>query len=405
MKRFAVLTGLEIKKSVKTMPRLIVGAVLLLIIVFSIALFANGLLNEKPEFDEESKISIGVVCYDDSAIMDMAKNMLGSIKTIKENLNLIFTYEDEAMDNLEKGNYMAVIVIPDKAVEHIISGKNTPIDVVFPENAGYEAAIFKELADAAVNLLASSQAGIYSVYDFYGDNYRRLYIAPALERLNARYIKTVILREDFFKNTTVVATGKLDVMEYYMVSGMVLFMFLFGINSITFTESYRREIINALCNSKVGVLKQTIARFTGTFCIYAAFVMPITAAAGMIGNLSPERLLLMICAMVPVVMVVSSVILLIQILIPHKPSAVLVIFLISVFQGFVTGGFIPEVMLPKAVGSIGKITPAYYMIEQIRIVYMGEMGIVVNTIILLLISAAVLVLASLGMNIYKGNRR
>ena len=63
---------------------------------------------------------------------------------------------------------MAVLIrIPENTVKSIMNGENQPIEIEFPENSGYEAAVFKECADAAVQLLASAQAGIYTIYDFY----------------------------------------------------------------------------------------------------------------------------------------------------------------------------------------------------------------------------------------------
>lgn len=404
MKRFAVLIGLELKKSVKTLPKLMAGAVILLIIIFSIAFFANGLLNEKQEKKDSDKISIGVVCYDESKMMDLAKGILMGTKSVTDNINLVFVDEKAATEGLYSGKYMAVMVIPDEAIKHIISGKNTPIEIRFPENAGYEAAVFKEIADAAVNLLAASQAGVYSVYDFYNENNRKDYIKPALDRLNDRYIKTVLLREKFFRNTTVVATGELEVMEYYLISGLILFMFLFGINSITFRENYKKDIINTLCNNGVGVLKQTFAGFTGMFLMYMVFVLPVMAAIGITLHMETDMIIRLIPAIVPAVSAVCAIILLVQTMFPHKPSAVLITFMLAVYQSFVTGGLIPEIMLPEIVKKAGRFTPAYYMIEQIRIVYMKEKGICENSIILLIITAAVLGVAAAVMKYYRESR-
>ena len=387
MKRFKILIGLEIKKSVKLLPKLTPGAVLMLLTVFVIALGAKGLLNEKKEISEESRIKIGVVCYDDSRMMELAKKVLTSTKSITESINLIFMGEEEAEEMLGKNQLMAVMVIPEDAIRNIISGENTPIEVRFPKNAGYEAAAFKEIGDAAAGMLASAQAGIYSVYDFYKENNRRLYIDDALDRLNERYIKTVLLRENFFDNTSVVATGDLTVMEYYCVSGLVLFLFLFGINGITFMEGYKKETTAALMHSGIGIYKQLAARLIGIVSIYGIFSVIIIAGAAAAEAISIDMAFRLIPALLPVIMSAAALILLVRVCIANKFAAVIAVFFGTVFQGFVTGSFIPEIMLPEAVNSIGRYTPAYYMIKQIKDVYMGNEGIISNTVILLGIAA------------------
>lgn len=391
MRRFAVLTGLEIKKSMCTFPKLLVGAVLVFIIVLAVGYTAEGILNEKPELTEEMRPKLGIVCRDDSWIMEQARAAITSLKSVKNSVSIVFEEDEEtAMERMKEGGYMAVIVIPENAVKDIMSGKNTPMQIYFPPNAGYEAAALAEVADAAVRMLASAQAGVYSVYDFYQENYRDRYIDEALDRLNERYIKTVLLRERFFENNTVVATGDLDVMDYYIISGIVFFLFLFGMNSLAFMQDYRPEITALLKQNGIGAGRQVLARFAGIFCMYVAIQSILTAAIRLSGGVSTAAALKLLAAMLPVSCAAASVVLLLQVYVKHKSSAVILMFLLAVFQGFVTGGFIPQIMLPQAVASVGRLTPAYYMIRQFKIVYLEGDGLAANSAILLIITASVL---------------
>ena len=164
MKRFGIYTRLEIKKSVKLLPKLLIGTALLLITVTVMAMAANDILGDNTDSekgqDNKAFIDIGVVCKDDSWIMELAKGMLLGNKKIASVVNLKFTDYDDGMKGLEENAYMAVVIIPENAVDDIISGENTPFQVIFPKNAGYEAAAIREVADSAVKLLASAQAGI-----------------------------------------------------------------------------------------------------------------------------------------------------------------------------------------------------------------------------------------------------
>lgn len=395
MKRFKTFTALEIKKSVKILPKLLIGTVLLLLIVTAIANLANNLLGEKEENESsEAFVDIGVVCLDDSWIMDIAKGMLLGNKKITGVVNLEFTNYDKAMEGLEENTYMAVVIIPENAVDDIISGDNTPFQVIFPKNAGYEAAAIKEVADSAVNLLASAQAGVYSVYDFYGEYNRKWYRAGAIGRLNERYIDAVLELEDFFKDTTVVATGDLDITEYYILSGIILFMLLFGMNSLTFMEDYKKEIIIALEQSGVTIGRQIVSRFLGIFCVYGIVSSVIVVGAGILARMGVWMTIKLLLGMIPVIMTASAIVLLVQVAVRYKPAAIMTMFLISVFQSFVTGGFIPQMMLPKVVEAVGKFTPAYYMLRELSVIYLKGDGILINTVMLLLITALLLALAA-----------
>lgn len=398
MKRFRILTGLEIKKSVKTLPKLLIGTVLLLLTVAAIAITANNILgktedNEKNE-SSEAFVDIGVVCMDDSWIMELAKGMLLGNKKITSVVNLRFTDYDKAMKGLEENEYMAVVIIPENAVDDIISGDNTPFQVIFPKNAGYEAAAIREVADSAVKLLASAQAGIYSIYDFYGEYNHKRSRAGAIKRLNERYIDAVLGLEDFFRDTTVVATGDLDIPEYYTLSGIILFIMMFGMNSLAYIEDYKKEIIAALEQNGVTIAKQTISRFLGILCVYGIVSTVIVAAIGIGAKLGVLMTIKLFLGMIPVLMTASAMVLLVQAAVRYKPAAIMTMFLISVFQAFVTGGFIPQMMLPEIIEKIGKCTPAYYMLREFSIIYLEGSGIMLNTIILLLITIILLTLTS-----------
>ncbi len=397
MKRFVVLLQLEIKKSIKAMPKLLIGAIIMTFIVIGIAVGANSLLNDKPDESKENRIKVGVVSYDDSKMMNYAKSILLSAKSLSDTMELNFMEEEEALTKLKNNEVMSVMIIPDSAISDIMSGKNTPIKIMFPPNAGFEAAVFQEIADCAVNILGSAQAGIYSVYDFYGENYRKGYIDDALDRLNAQYIKTVLLRESLFENTTTVATGEIDVIEYYIISGIILFLFLFGMNTITFMERYKKEIIVRLKHNDVDVFLQIISRLAGISVVYIILSTIGVIAAVIAGIITPIMSFKLWIAMIQIILCISSIVLCINTIIQNKSAAIMFTFFISVAQAFVTGGLIPQVMLPNVFSVLGKFTPAHYMINQLKITYIDGKVFSINTIIIILITVFVIALSNKAM--------
>ena len=223
--------------------------------------------------------------------------------------------------------------------------------------------------------------------------------AGAIKRLNERYIDAVLGLEDFFKDTTVVATGDLDIPEYYALSGIILFIMLFGMNSLAYMEDYKKEIIAALEQNGISVAKQTFSKFLGILCVYGIVCIVTVTGAGMAAGLKGGMTVKLLLGMIPVLFTASAMVLLVRSAVSYKPAAIMIMFLVSVFQAFVTGGFIPQMMLPKVIETIGKCTPAYYMLRELSIIYLEGSGIIINTIILLVITVALLVLAAFSQRV------
>ena len=78
----------------------------------------------------------------------------------------------------------------------IMDGTNTPVTIVFPENAGLEAAVFRELADAGTQILKTAQAAVYAADELCSRMGRETQIPSAEADINSMYseIRTEPLR-------------------------------------------------------------------------------------------------------------------------------------------------------------------------------------------------------------------
>lgn len=403
MKRFVVLAGLECKRYVRALPKLVVFAAVLVLVVFGIALAGNKLLSgtsidsvkelveditspdnmitDKSE-TENGKISAALVVQDESKAMRLAKNMLESMDSVSTALDIRYVTEEEGTELLKNGDIAVLVIIREKTVSGIMHGDNIQIEILFPENSGYEAAIFKEFADAAVNMLSSAQAAVYSVYDFYDAYHKYPLRGDAIDRLNMAYITAALNRNHIYRETEVVVTGELSIAEYYLCGGLVLFVMFFSIMLTGFMGRGSRDISARLKMAGTGYYEQVTAALAAPVCICLLFIFimgGVISGAKMLWpnvlkRISYGQIWGTAVLMIPVCITVCAFALMICRFTEHVMAQVMVIFLASLLQGFITGCFIPQILLPEVLENISVFLPAHYMIELLSGTFSGQVS-------------------------------
>lgn len=398
MKRFVVLAGLEWKRYVRALPKLFVFAVILVLVVFGIALAGNKILSgtsidsvkelvqditspdkvitDKSE-TENGKISAALVVQDESKAMRLAKNMLESMDSVSTALDIQYVTEEEGTELLKNGDIVVLVIIRAKTVSGIMHGDNIPIEILFPEHSGYEAAIFKEFADAAVNMLSSAQAAVYSVYDFYDAYHKYPLRGDAIDRLNMAYISAALNRNSIYQETEVVVTGELSIVEYYLCSGLILFVMFFSIMLTGFMGRSSRDISARLKMAGTGYYEQVTAALIAPVCICMLLILIIGVGTSGIKILWPDILKMIsyeqiwgtVALMVPVCITICAFALMICRFTEHVMAQVMMIFLTSLLQGFVAGCFIPQILLPKVLEDVSVFLPVHYMIQLLSGVF------------------------------------
>jgi len=389
-----ILLKLELKLALKAMPKFLISGIILFLIIGGLAIGADGVLGRNRKEEAPAKFSVAVVSKEDTMVMDYAKSIVLSTKSINSSVNLIFTSEKEGINLLDDNKAIALMVIPEQVVDDIISGVNNPIKIKFPENPGYEAAVFREIAESAVSMLSASQAGVYSAYDFYGEEDEEDSIDAAKKRLNGKYIKSVLLRESIYDDVLVVATEELTVIEYYIISGIIVFFLLFGINYISFTNRFPKEIYIRLMQNKISPVFQIISKINALFVVYFILFLAGLTVVLFVHPINFLMVLKMILGIIPVIFSIASIVIFIFQVFVNKISSIVFLFLYTIIQGFLTGCIIPKTMLSDAVVKASEYTPGYYFVEQIRMIFIGSGNLFLNTIIIILIGLFFTYLAS-----------
>ncbi|MFR8164823.1 MAG: ABC transporter permease [Enterocloster sp.] len=149
---------LELKRALKCLPLMAAGAAVLMFFMG-----AAALLQARPcTAVAAGRITVGVALPENDILAKQVTSMLSSLESVKSICDLSYMSREECLEGMENGELLAALLIPEGFVQDIMSGVNTPVPVLLPENAGVESRIFKELADAGAQTLSAAQAGIYA---------------------------------------------------------------------------------------------------------------------------------------------------------------------------------------------------------------------------------------------------
>lgn len=356
--KFNILLKAEIKNTFTKIPKLIFSTIILIAVIGIIAFCGTKYLYKS---NVHVNVNIGLVVEDDSAIMSAITNLVTNSKSVSEYASFITCDRQELNDYLDSGKIYAGIILQENAANDILNSTNTPIEIVFPKNSGFESAMIAEIAKACASLLSTAQSGIYTSIDFYNDHYKSYAKQDMLDRLNMTYITMVLKRASTFNENTIAATGDISLISYYCLAAIIMILLFFSINIATIYTKYNLHLSNKLLQNKVTTAKQLLIKYisiviTYMFCLI--IIIPILFYFFKIGTAIPMILSILIS-----VLALSSFTLLIYEFFNSNVACILFVFLFNIFISFASGCFIPTVMLPDPLKYMAKLFPAHYIFE------------------------------------------
>ena len=262
-KRAFVLWKLELKRTIRQLPVILAEAVLLLSILGMIAFGAAKLLyRDVPAI----RITIAVIEKEKNPLTDLLLNYIQGMESISELCQFLIVSEEEGFAMLQEGKAAAALVLPEGMVEGIMDGSNTPVQVFFPEDAGMESALLRELTDAGVQMLRVAQAEIYGIYDT-AKTYGALEQLSVLEMdIDTANLAFALDRLALFRVQEVSATGNLSVMQYGIASGAVFFLLLLGMACYPVMQPYPAALRKQLVREGIGAGGQCFGKWLCGVC-------------------------------------------------------------------------------------------------------------------------------------------
>lgn len=361
MGTFLTILKIEIKRALKSIPYFLAGAVVLAVLAGTIAFSANRVL-----YGDKSvgSIQVGVTVPEEDRGAKWIMSMVSSLESVSSLCEFVYVDEEEGRRQMENGEIYALMLIPDQLLEGIMNGTNEPVTIVFPEQAGLEASIFRELTDAGTEILKTAQAAIYGTDELLKDMGRTSRIPQAESELNRLYLKYALSRSAYFRTERVSASGDVTTEVFYGISCAVLAVLLLGIPAAGFLRPF----------SPVMEKKLYLFGFSRPMRLWArtvvlAFLFALATALPFFICLSegffqsdlysiPAWLLICICA--------SSWVILIYEAGRNTLAGISILFLSTIIMMFMAGGLIPSVFLPGAVAGAGRFTPVFFLMEAVK---------------------------------------
>lgn len=364
-----VFLKMEIKRALKRFPQMLAGAIVLLFLAGTIALFSSRALYDG---QASGRIPVGVVLPEDDVVAEKVISMISSLDSVKSLCDFQYMGREESYRGLQKGELYAVMEVPEGLVQGIMDGSNPPVKIVIPEQAGLESSIFRELTETGAEILSSAQAGIYA-----GNQLCRVYgleaQIPQMEKdLNRIFLSYSLPREDYFRHGKVSATGDLDTASFYGISAYVLILMLCAIPVSGYLVPWKTVMKQKLRIAGIGRMTQVLARVLGLSVLFLILSVPVIVSAKTAGFLPVAEAqsgwgwsdrILSVAALALLNLASAAVVVLVYRLGGSLLGGVMLLFLTVTAQHFLAGGFLPLVFLPVSLQRIAGFLPSYLLMK------------------------------------------
>lgn len=367
MKMWKQYTHLETKRMLKRLPLICFGSLILIALLAGI--FTLFQLNNK-NTKENSTVTAGVVAEEGEPFVDWMITTVSSIKNTQYTLNFQRMDETTADTKLKSGEIEIAFIIPKNYVASIIDGENKHLTIRFGKGqTTIVSFLFRELSHAASAFILDTEAGIYTMQEYY-----KLHNLPNQSEdeltLNLQYIKDIVSLDKGIRTEEVETQDSYPLLQQYLLSALVLFLFLWGLTCSQMQTSQNQAFHNQLKLQGVGYTKQVFARGFSFFIIALANYLLLFVLASLLmtafslsvsGTLFSSILGLWRFALsgIPILLLSSAFIQMIYEITRDAMGGVLFLFFSVLIMGLCSGCFYPLSYLPQTMQKIAPALPVY----------------------------------------------
>ena len=357
---------LEFKRAWKRMPFVAAGAVVLMLMLGSVAQTAGTIMRGEEAL---GRISIGVVLPEKDPMAEIAVRMLGSLDSVDSLCDFYYMEEEEANKALEQGEILGIMWVPEGMVQGIMNGTNPPVSIYLPQK-GLESVVFKELTMAGARTLSAAQAGIYAGDQLLRQTGQEEKILELESELNQIYMAYSLPRIHYFKREQVSASGEVSPFVFYGISAFVLVLLLGIIPASGYLTGESKALDQKLGILGIGPLWISFARVVslGSLLVVLGLLFGgVFVRAGYLG----ASWVAFVC-LVFMCLAAASMALFFFECAGTLMGGVMLLSAASMVLLFLSGGMIPLIFLPDGIRQAAPWLPVSVMLECGKMAVLGQ---------------------------------
>lgn len=168
-------------------------------------------------------VVIGVI-NGDLASVETTLLLNGLKETSEEaDIQFVMTTQDEATVDMENGELTAIVTIPQGFGQAMITGENTPFELMTNASQPLSSALIRLVVDALTDTLKTSQMGVYTTLDFAREQgVSEAVFDDIFMRINLMFINLVMDRGGQIQTVELPLMGGLSVADSYLLTFYVL---------------------------------------------------------------------------------------------------------------------------------------------------------------------------------------
>ncbi len=362
---FLKLFYAQLKIFVHSLPRLILGAAILLAIIAGLAFGSGKLLYNKRDV---SKAEIILVMPEHDNYISLAVEMLKNMKSTSSLCHFTESdNEDEAVAAVQNGTAYGAIIFPDNFVRGVVRGENPPAKIIMKQNSNADNALFGDLVNSGCRMLACVQAGIYTIQEEYTKTTGKTLDGKTLNALNLSYVSFVMSREKYFTELSANATGSMSVLQYYISMGLAVFILMLGMSFgrfMTDNVAFATKVKSKFGGSFMLSLSKQLVIF-----IFYMLIMLATIQALKYFNIKYS---IDIAGISIAAWLASAITVLAYKIGGNVVSGAMIIFAITLIFGFVGGAFVPTALLPENLKAFAEFSPVRVIGNAISSIFVDK---------------------------------
>lgn len=323
------------------------------------------------------RIEVGVVVPGEDAMTQTVIQFISAMKSVRTVCSFRYMEEEAARDGIAEGDLQAVILLPVNFYEDVDSGKNTPAQIIIPEESALNVQVFQELLGDGVSLLQTAEAGVYATYDILETQEALLPAAEIGDDLTEQYVMAALDRQSIYEEQVLSPFGNMVSVQYYYLAACFLILLLAGLHMGYLYRRQSRVVEQQLTVFGLGRGRLLILK-TGVMTFFLCLLFLVLATAGSLLTRYTSLELFYwypgeLLGWLPVGISISAFFYMVYEVTDGGVQGVTVLLAVSLVLVLLSGLILPEAYLPQWLVPVGKMMPLHIWVRYTEALLYGRL--------------------------------